>query len=113
MISAQVGWSASRNDPSVSSENTTPQPNVASGALRSWTTISWRGSAFLASSAKYRPAGPAPMTSILTAVLRPGRQHVGQAVELLEIGDGRQEHELVAPRLLVAAAQVDDRLRAS
>src|ERR671935_261504 len=43
LISAKLGWSASRSAPSVSSENTTPQPKVASGALRSRTVTSWAG----------------------------------------------------------------------
>ena len=47
VIAVKVGSSASRRRPSVSSENTTPKPKVASGGLRSTTTTSWRGSAFL------------------------------------------------------------------
>ena len=47
VIAVNVGSSATRRRPSVSSENTTPKPNVASGGLRSMTVTSWRGSAFL------------------------------------------------------------------
>ena len=59
-----VSRSASRSAPIVSSLNTTPHPKVASGALRSTTTMSLDGSDFFASNAKYSPAGPAPSTPI-------------------------------------------------
>ena len=38
--------------PRVSSENTTPKPKVSSGALRSQTVTSWRGSSPFISAAK-------------------------------------------------------------
>ena len=50
--------------PSVSSEKTTPKPNVSSGGLRSQTVISRVGSSCLASAAKYSPPGPPPTTAI-------------------------------------------------
>jgi hypothetical protein len=50
------------------------------------------------------------MTSILMTRSARRRQHVGQAFELRYVGDGRQEHELVAPRLLVPADLIDDGL---
>ena len=57
--------------PSVSSENTTPKPNVSSAAFRSQTVISWPGSSCLASAAKYRPPGPPPTTAIRTRLPLP------------------------------------------
>src|SRR5215472_5090641 len=63
--------SACSMPPSVSSENTTPKPNVSSGALRSQTVISCAGSSCLVSAAKYSPPGPPPMTAIRTATSRP------------------------------------------
>src|SRR4051794_39277366 len=56
--------SACSMPPSVSSLNTTPKPNVSSGALRSQTRISACGSSALASAAKYNPPGPPPRTAI-------------------------------------------------
>ena len=53
--------SAASRLPSVWSENTTPQPNVSSGRLRSSTRTSCRAPARFSSSARYRPAGPPPM----------------------------------------------------
>ena len=66
--------------PSVSSENTTPKPNVSSAALRSQTVISCAGSSCLVRAAKYSPPGPPPMTAmrigwpqpLALALLRPG-----------------------------------------
>src|SRR5919108_4878044 len=110
-ISAKLGGSASRSAPRVSSENTTPQPKVASGALRSTTVTWWAGSARLASSAKYSPAGPPPRTPIRIAAPRSG-EHVGQPVELGGVGHGRQQHQVVAAGLLVAADEVPDRAAA-
>ncbi len=49
---AAVSGSAAARLPSVWSENTTPQPNVSYGRLRSTTRTSWRGSAFLSSRAR-------------------------------------------------------------
>src|SRR6266511_3894282 len=111
LISTKLGWSASRSAPRVSSENTTPQPKVASGGLRSITRTWWRGSAFFISSAKYRPAGPAPRMPILTATVRRSRQNLGQALELRQLRHGRQQHQVVASRLLVATHQILDQLR--
>ena len=51
-MSSYVDRSASRREPSVSSLNTTPHPNVASGAFRSITVTSCDGSPFFMSSAK-------------------------------------------------------------
>src|SRR6266511_2815319 len=110
LISTKLGWSASRSAPRVSSENTTPQPKVASGGLRSITRTSWPASAFLMSRAKYSPAGPPPRMPILMATGRSSPQHVGQALELRHVGDRRQQHQVVASRLLVAAYQVFDHL---
>ena len=64
---ANVSGSAASMPSSVSSEKTTPKPNVSSAALRSWTTTSWAGSRRLARIAKYSPAGPPPTIAILTA----------------------------------------------
>src|SRR6266540_5401324 len=96
LISTKVSWSASRSAPRVSSENTTPQPKVASGGLRSITRTSWRGSAFFISSAKYSPAGPPPRMPILMV----SAEHVGQALQLRHVGNRRQQHQVVASRLL-------------
>src|SRR5450755_116940 len=52
--------------PRVSSENTTPKPNVSSAAFRSQTVISCPGPSCLARAAKYRPPGPPPVTAIRT-----------------------------------------------
>jgi hypothetical protein len=48
----------------VLSENTTPQPKVSSGRLRSNISTDAPGSAFLNRIAEYRPAGPPPMQTI-------------------------------------------------
>src|SRR5215467_4635062 len=72
--------------PSVSSENTTPKPNVSSGALRSQTVISASGESWRASAAKYSPPGPPPATAIrmpastefpIACVPSPRRGYVG------------------------------------
>src|SRR6266540_1458049 len=84
------------------SENTTPQPKVASGGLRSITRTWWPGSAFFMSSAKYSPAGPPPRMPIFMATAGSSLDHVG---------DGGQQHQVVAPGLLVPAHQVLDHLR--
>src|SRR5438067_4853222 len=72
-IASCTAASACSMPPRVSSEKTTPKPNVSSGALRSQTVISWPGPSCFASAAKYRPAGPPPMTAIRTSsrVCRP------------------------------------------
>src|SRR6266566_2982520 len=94
VISVYVSKSASRNEPSVSSENTTPQPNVASGGLRSNTVTSCDGSAFFISSAKYRPDGPPPATAILTPTPTAcSRQDVPQPVELGRVRHGGQQDQ--------------------
>src|SRR5579875_663260 len=58
--------SACSMPPSVSSENTTPKPNVSSGALRSQTVTSLRGDSWRTSAARYRPPGPPPATAMRT-----------------------------------------------
>ncbi len=67
-IAACTTGSACSMPPSVSSLNTTPNPNVSSAALRSQTVIScevpsWRESCW-ASALKYSPPGPPPITAI-------------------------------------------------
>src|SRR5260221_6077187 len=61
--------------PRVSSENTTPKPNVSAAELRSQTVISLCGASCLVSAAKYSPPGPPPTTAIRIAPPRsvPGR----------------------------------------
>ena len=57
----------------VASENTTPQPKVSYGRLRSTTVMSWPGSSFFISRANVRPAGPPPMQTMRmqsSAILR-------------------------------------------
>ena len=44
--------------------NTTPNPNVSSGALRSQTVMSAAGSSCLTRLEKYSPPGPPPITAI-------------------------------------------------
>src|SRR4029453_3498580 len=78
----------------------------AAGAFRSTPGISWAGSARLASSAKYRPAGPPPRTPM--RIPASSGEHVGQAVELGRVGDGGQQDQVVAAGLLVAADEVLD-----
>ena len=99
--------SASRKAPSVSSENTTPQPNVASGALRSRIVTSCPGSAFFIRSPKYSPAGPPPTTTILMP--RSSCQDLGQAIGLGEVRHGREEDQFVAARFLVPPHELADR----
>src|SRR6185437_99867 len=65
-MAANTAASACSIPPSVSSENTTPKPNVSPGAFRSQRCTSWRGSSCLASAAKYSPPGPPPSTAIRT-----------------------------------------------
>src|SRR3954462_3986335 len=57
--------SASRRFRSVRPEKTTPHPKVASGGLRSNTVTSCDAERNRINSAKYKPAGPPPMTLIL------------------------------------------------
>src|SRR6185312_6446698 len=59
--------SASAMLSSVSWLNTTPKPNVSSGALRSSTSISLAGSARLSRMERNSPAGPPPTTATLIA----------------------------------------------
>ena len=54
----------------VASENTTPQPKVSYGLLRSTTVMSWCTPSFFISRPKYRPAGPPPMQTIFMSRLR-------------------------------------------
>ena len=51
-MAAPNSVSAFSMPPRVSSENTTPKPNVSSGALRSQMVISWAGLSCLARAAK-------------------------------------------------------------
>ena len=48
----------------VASENTTPQPKVSYGLLRSTTVMSCAGSCIFINRPKYRPAGPPPIQTI-------------------------------------------------
>src|SRR5918996_271139 len=63
-MAAWIVASACSMPPRVSSEKTTPKPNVSSAALRSHTVISRRGSKRFASAAKYSPPGPPPTTAM-------------------------------------------------
>ena len=71
--SRRMDWKISRSacsmPPRVSSEKTTPKPNVSSAAFRSQTVMSCRASSCLASAAKYSPPGPPPRTAIRTVLL--------------------------------------------
>src|SRR5579872_90022 len=60
-----VSGSASLKPSIVLSENTTPQPNVASARFRSMTVISHDGLVFFARMEKYNPAGPPPKHATL------------------------------------------------
>ena len=68
-MAEKISSSACSMPPRVSSENTTPKPNVSSAALRSQTVISCRASSCLARAAKYRPPGPPPRTAMRMAVI--------------------------------------------
>ena len=63
-MAANTAGSASSMPPSVSSENTTPKPNVSSAALRSHTVMTCDGSSWRSSAAQYSPPGPPPMIAI-------------------------------------------------
>ena len=63
-MAAKISRSACSMPPRVSSENTTPKPNVSSAALRSQIVISCPASSCLARAAKYRPPGPPPRTAM-------------------------------------------------
>src|SRR5439155_17695316 len=104
VISSNVVRSASRSAPSVSSENTTPQPKVAPGGLRSSTVTWWSGFAFLRSRARYRPAGPPPIVRTRTS-----GKHLGEAIDLLDARHRGQEDQVVASRLLVPADELAER----
>src|SRR6185436_8505751 len=67
VISACVSGSAAARLPSVASENTTPNPNVSAGRLRSKITTSCSGALRLTRMPRYSPAGPPPMQAIFTA----------------------------------------------
>src|SRR5215813_6008518 len=69
VIASPVERSASMKLSSVASEKTTPKPKVSSARLRSRTVTSWVGSAFFINKAKYSPAGPPPIETILTVRL--------------------------------------------
>src|SRR5579875_3554310 len=62
VVSSYVGGSAASKATSVSSENTTPNPNVSSAALRSHTVTSCPRR--LNRIAQYRPPGPPPRIAI-------------------------------------------------
>src|SRR5579863_7186901 len=94
-MAAKISTSACSMPPSVSSEKTTPKPNVSSAALRSNTMISCLGSSCLARAAKYRPPGPPPTTAIrivpvpfrlasayggLTTIVKKAQYQYGQVV---------------------------------
>jgi hypothetical protein len=53
--------------PSVSSEKTTPNPNVSSAVFLSQTSIRCFGLRSLTRVARYRPAGPPPMIAMSRA----------------------------------------------
>src|SRR4051794_10171961 len=102
---AKIDRSAPSMPVSVSSEKTTPKPNVSSAALRSHTSTSCRGSSCFASAAKYSPPGPPPTTAIRISaprspcLLRRAAQDV--ALHLAGGGAGQRLDELDAPRGLV------------
>src|SRR5580692_5682627 len=105
-ICAYTASSACSMPPSVSSENTTPNPNVSSAALRSQTVTSCSGLSWRVSAAKYSPPGPPPMTAIRTAPLprhpeAAGRLAEHEALDLARGGAGQPGHELDGPRILV------------
>src|SRR5260370_28381634 len=77
--------------PRVSSENTTPKPNVSSAALRSQPVISLSGASCLASAAKYSPPGPPPTTAIRISPPLPVKPKVCCP------DDGRQQIALSLP----------------
>src|SRR4029453_5166900 len=81
MYSATTG-SAFPMPPNVSSENTTPNPNVSVAALRSQRVMSCAGSSCFISAAKYRPPGPPPTIAIFMdrSLLGLGGCRVGQLV---------------------------------
>src|SRR6266516_1352942 len=115
VISSNVGRSESRSAPSVSSENTTPHPYVASGGFRSITLMSCEGSAFFMSRLKYSPAGPAPRVTMRIGRPSPlgwlpSAQDFGEPVELLEVGHGGEQDQLVTAGLFIATDDVDDGL---
>ena len=64
-IAAALAGSFFQRLSSVSLEKTTPQPKVSSGRLRSTTRTSCAGSRSFIEIAKYSPAGPPPMQTIL------------------------------------------------
>src|SRR5579859_5299679 len=78
-IASRITGSACSMPPRVSSENTTPKPNVSSWALRSQTSTSQPGSSCLARAAKYSPPGPPPITAILMTA---SSRHDGDAGQL-------------------------------
>src|SRR6185312_8842950 len=85
--------------PRVSSEKTTPNPKVSSGALRSHTVIWWAGSSCFISAARYRPPGPPPMIAIFTVFLSRFESSVlgGGSAGLLVFDDLAQREALQLP----------------
>ncbi len=63
-IAAALSGSLCQSLSRVSFENTTPQPKVSSGRLRSITRTSCVGSRSFIEIAQYSPAGPPPMQTI-------------------------------------------------
>src|SRR5437899_206391 len=65
-MAAKTSGSACSIPPSVSSEKTTPKPNVSSGAFRSHRSTSLPGLSCLTSAERYTPPGPPPSTAMRT-----------------------------------------------
>src|ERR1700754_1496197 len=112
-IAANTAGSACSMPPSVSSENTTPKPNVSSAALRSHTVTSRPGSSCFANAAKYSPPGPPPTTAIRMCLPSPSlvgsclwcssaiAEH--EALELAGAGTRQLGQEPDDPRVLVGS----------
>src|SRR5258708_28444950 len=79
-----MSGSACSMPPRVSSENTTPNPNVSLAALRSQTVISCAELSCLVSAEKYSPPGPPPTTAIL--IYRPFQARTVLKLLLFAIG---------------------------
>ena len=103
VISRCVSGSASLSEPSVSSLKTTPKPNVASGGFRS-STLDVDAPVELAQQDREVEARPARRRRS-----RRSRERLLEPLELVDVGHRREEDELVAARLLVAAHEVLDR----
>src|SRR6266566_4533338 len=106
-IAAYTAGSACSMPPTVSSEKTTPNPNVSSASLRSHTVISCSGPSCRASREKYRPPGPPPITAMRTVASRRGAGGAAcplaqpEALQLSGGGVGQLGDELHRPRVLV------------